>query len=71
MSVPPSEQGISNHIPHINRLSVWWKTVGGTDFLKGRNREQLAAILRDFTPVVTILNQIDDAIVRKLQDTLL
>ena len=71
MAVPPSEQGISNHIPPINRLSVWWKTVGGADFLKGRNREQLAALRRDFNPVTAILKQIDDAIVRKLQDTLL
>ncbi|MFZ4776636.1 MAG: hypothetical protein ACOYM3_14790, partial [Terrimicrobiaceae bacterium] len=28
LSVPPSEQGVTNHIPSINRLCGWWKQIG-------------------------------------------
>ena len=58
--VPPSEQGISNHIPSINRLSAWWQQAGGTDWLATRSHEQLSALLRDFEPVALILAAIRD-----------
>ena len=58
--VPPSEQGISNHIPSINRLAAWWQQAAGTDWLATRSREQLSALLRDFEPVALILAAIRD-----------
>lgn len=62
LSVPPSEQGITNHIPSINRLCGWWKQIGGTDWIKSRSREQVAALLRDFEPVLSIINQLNTSI---------
>ena len=58
--VPPSEQGISNHIPSINRLAAWWQQAGGPAWLATRSREQLSALLRDFEPVAFILDAIRD-----------
>ena len=55
MAIPPSERGITNHIPFINRLSGWWTHVGGPDWIKTRTPEQVAAILRDFRPVTEII----------------
>ena len=60
MVVPPSEQGISNHVPSINRLAAWWNQTGGPDWLASRTHEQLSALLRDFEPVVQILSAIRD-----------
>ena len=62
LSVPPSEQGVTNHIPSINRLCGWWKQIGGTDWIKTRSREQVAALLRDFEPVLSIINQLHTSI---------
>ena len=62
LSVPPSEQGVTNHIPSINRLCGWWKQIGGTDWIKTRSREQIAALLRDFEPVLSIINQLNTSI---------
>lgn len=62
LSVPPSEQGVTNHIPSINRLCGWWKQIGGTDWIKTRSREQVAALLRDFEPVLSIINQLNTSI---------
>ena len=62
LSVPPSEQGVTNHIPSINRLCGWWKQIGGTDWIKSRSREQIAALLRDFEPVLSIINQLNTSI---------
>ncbi|MEI6494212.1 MAG: hypothetical protein WCO94_16830 [Verrucomicrobiota bacterium] len=62
LSVPASEQGVTNHIPSINRLCGWWKQIGGTDWIKSRSREQIAALLRDFEPVLSIINQLNTSI---------
>ncbi|MFZ4779626.1 MAG: hypothetical protein ACOYM3_30050 [Terrimicrobiaceae bacterium] len=62
LSVPPSEQGVTNHIPSINRLCGWWKQIGGTDWIKTRSNEQVAALLRDFEPVLSIINQLNTSI---------
>jgi len=59
---PPAELGVTNHIPSINRLSGWWKQIGGADWIKTRSRDQLNAILRDFEPVITIINQLNKSI---------
>ena len=62
LSVPPSEQGVTNHIPSINRLCGWWKQIGGTDWIKSRSREQISALLRDFEPILSIINQLNTSI---------
>ena len=59
MAAPPSEQGVANHIPPINRLAAWWNQAGGEQWLRSRSPEQLAALLRDFRPVIDILDSIE------------
>ena len=61
MAIPPSERGIANHIPFINRLCAWWNHVGGPDWLKTRTPEQIAAILRDFQPVTDLIASLQTA----------
>ena len=64
LSVPPSEQGVSNHIPSINRLAAWWKQAGGNSWLSTRSPEQIEALLRDFEPVIQILAHLRDRLAR-------
>jgi hypothetical protein len=64
LAAPPSEMGVSNHIPHINRLSAWWKQAGGEPWLRTRTPEQINAILRDFEPVASILNALQQRALR-------
>jgi len=61
MSAPPSERGIANHIPFINRLCGWWSHVGGPDWIATRTPEQVAAMLRDFQPVAEIISFLQTA----------
>lgn len=62
--VPPAEQGVSNHIPSINRLAAWWKQAGGDSWLLTRSPEQIEALLRDFEPVIQILAHLRDRLAR-------
>lgn len=55
LAAPPAEQGVLTHIPSVNRLAAWWNTIGGVDWLRTRSTQQVAAILRDFQPVTSIL----------------
>ncbi len=64
LSVPPSEQGISNHIPSINRLAAWWQQAGGNSWLLTRSPEQIEALLRDFDPVIQILSHLRERLAR-------
>ncbi len=64
MVVAPSEQGISNHVPSINRLAAWWQQAGGPDWLATRTPDQIEAILRDFEPVAQILAILRDRLSR-------
>ena len=61
MGVLPSERGIANHIPWVNRLCAWWNHAGGPAWLKTRTPEQIAAILRDFQPVANIIQTLETA----------
>jgi len=58
LALPAAEQAIPNHITPINRLSSWWKQSGGTHWLQTRSPEQLAAMLRDFEPILQIIQQL-------------
>lgn len=53
-----SDKGIDNHIPFVNRLSVWWKRMQSNRFLDSATSEQREALKRDLEPVVTIYNQL-------------
>lgn len=55
----PNEQGIANHIVPINRLSAWWNGVGGESWLGSRSVDQLETLLRDFAPVLRIVEAIE------------
>jgi hypothetical protein len=55
LAAPQAEQGVLTHIPSINRLSAWWNTIGGVDWLTTRSNQQVSAILRDFQPVTSII----------------
>jgi len=58
LALPACEKAIPTHITPINRLSAWWKQSGGPDWLKTRSQDQLAAMLRDFAPILQILQQL-------------
>lgn len=64
MVIPPSEQGITNHIPSINRLAAWWQQAGAQTWLATRSPEQIEALLRDFDPVAQILAILRDRLSR-------
>jgi hypothetical protein len=53
-----SDKGIDNHIPFVNRLSVWWKRMKANRFLDTATDEQREALKRDLEPIVTIYNQL-------------
>ena len=53
-----ADEGIINHIPFINRLSVWWKRMKKENFLATSTHEQRDALLRDFTPVTAMIAEI-------------
>lgn len=53
-----SDKGIDNHIPFVNRLSVWWKRMKANRFLETATDEQREALRRDLEPIVTIYNQL-------------
>lgn len=53
-----SDRGIDNHIPFVNRLSVWWMRMRKNRFLDSATPEQREALKRDLEPVVEIYNQL-------------
>lgn len=53
-----SDKGIDNHIPFVNRLSVWWKRMRDKQFLDNATQAQRDALKRDLEPVVSIYNQL-------------
>lgn len=58
MEPDESDKGIDNHIPFVNRLSVWWKRMQANRFLATATSEQRAVLKRDLEPVVSIYNQL-------------
>jgi len=54
----PADKGIENHLPFVNRLSVWWKRMQSSRFLASSTKEQRAANKRDLEPIVQIYNQL-------------
>jgi hypothetical protein len=53
-----SDKRIDNHIPFVNRLSVWWKRMRENRFLDSATAEQREALKRDLKPLVEIYDQL-------------
>jgi len=58
MEPDEADKGVDNHIPYVNRLSVWWKRMQAGGFLDTATQEQRDALRRDLEPIVTIYNQL-------------
>ena len=54
----PTDRGIENHIPYVNRLVALWSRMKERRWLQRSTREQRAAFKRDLQPVVEIYNQL-------------
>ena len=54
----PTDRGIENHIPYINRLVALWARMKERRWLQRATREQRAAFKRDLQPVIEIFNQL-------------
>ena len=54
----PSDKGVDNPIPFINRLVSWWRRMQTKSFLSNATREQREALKRDLEPIVSIYNQL-------------
>ena len=54
----PSDRGIENHIPFVNRLCAWWLRVRERKWLATATREQRETVKRDLKRVVDIYNQL-------------
>ena len=53
-----ADKGIDNHIPFVNRLSVWWKRLLQNRYLDRATPEQREALKRDLKPLVEIYEQL-------------
>ena len=53
-----ADKGIENHLPYVNRISVWWKRMQRDRFLSTATDEQREALKRDLEPVVAIYQQL-------------
>jgi hypothetical protein len=53
-----ADKGIENHLPHVNRIAVWWKRMQRDQFLTNATGEQREALKRDLEPVVAIYEQL-------------
>ena len=53
-----ADKGIENHLPYVNRISVWWKRMQRDRFLAEATSEQREALKRDLEPVVAIYQQL-------------
>jgi hypothetical protein len=58
LDTSPADRAIDSHIPHINRLSLWWRKVSEKGLLESATPEQRAAIRRDLEPVIAIYRQL-------------
>ena len=54
----PTDRGIENHIPFVNRLVSWWGRMREKQWLKRATYEQRAALKRDLQPVMDIYQQL-------------
>lgn len=53
-----ADRGISNHIPHINRLRAWWADMEKARWQERATKIQRATLKRDFMPIIKIIEQL-------------
>ena len=58
MQIDPADRGQPNHIPHLNRLWVWWLDLRESGWRKEATREQKDALKRDLGIVLQIIQEI-------------
>jgi hypothetical protein len=58
MEPDDADQGVENHIPFVNRLSLWWKRMLADRFLANSTHEQRQALKRDLEPIISIYEQL-------------
>jgi hypothetical protein len=58
MQIDPADRGQRNHIPHLNRLWVWWLDLRESGWRKKATREQKDALKRDLGIVLQIIQEI-------------
>ena len=56
-----SDRGIVNHLPWLNRLGAWWGEFRESGWIEGATREQVETMLRDFGPVLSIVEELHRA----------
>ena len=54
----PTDRGIENHIPYVNRLLAWWGRMRDKRWLQWATREQRLALKEDLEPIVEIYHQL-------------
>ncbi len=50
----PTDRGIENHIPYVNRLLAWWGRMRDKRWLQRATKEQRLALKEDLEPIVEI-----------------
>ena len=55
LGTPTGDRAITTHIPPIHRLSQWWESSGGRDWLREQPVAELHAMLLDFKPLIDIV----------------
>jgi len=58
MRLDPADRGQPNHIPHLNRLWVWWLDLRKSGWREEATREQKDALKRDLGIVLQIIQEI-------------
>lgn len=54
----PTDRGLANPIPHINRLCAWWTQTKQSGWLKRASAQQRAALKRDLRRVLRIYEEL-------------
>jgi hypothetical protein len=54
----PTDRGIDNHIPWVNRLASWWCRMKASGWLKNANEHQRIALKRDLHPIILIYKEL-------------
>ena len=54
----PTDRGIENHIPFVNRLVAWWARLREKGWHDEATPEQRAAVKRDLEPILAIYNEL-------------
>lgn len=65
METNSTDRGIDNHIPWINGMVRWWKSFESSGWVGDATREQVEAMLADFSEVKAIIAVLEEAVESK------